>query len=52
MAEKEARKNQGYFCSELVAAAYKKIGVLPAKKSSAQYWPGDFTVHTSAILIC
>jgi hypothetical protein len=41
-AETEARKNQGYFCSELVAAAYKKIGVLEANKSSAQYWPGNF----------
>ena len=37
----DARNNEGYFCSELVAAAYKKIGLLEARKSSSQYWPGN-----------
>lgn len=31
-----------YFCSELVAALFKHLGILEKAKSSTQYWPGSF----------
>lgn len=34
---------RGYFCSELVAKAFKSIGLLDPKKSSCRYWPVDFS---------
>ncbi len=36
----KSRHDDGYFCSELVAKAYKIAGILPAKKSACSYWPG------------
>jgi len=39
-AGKDARKNEGYFCSELVAAGLKKLGLLNQRKACSQYWPG------------
>ncbi|KAM3127923.1 hypothetical protein pb186bvf_019993 [Paramecium bursaria] len=32
-----------FFCSQLVAAAYKEIGILQTKQSSTQFWPGSFS---------
>eukprot|EP00347_Sterkiella_histriomuscorum_P020868 403336156 len=29
----------GYFCSELVAAAYQAIGLLPKERLASSYWP-------------
>lgn len=37
-------KFDGFFCSELVAAALKKMGLLDPKISSSQYWPGKFFI--------
>ena len=34
---------RGYFCSELIAKAYKSIGLLDRIKSSCRYWPVDFS---------
>ena len=31
-----------FFCSELVAACHKVMGVLPKELASAQYWPSTF----------
>lgn len=31
------------FCSELVAGAYKQLGILPAERAANSYFPGDFT---------
>lgn len=36
-------ESRGYFCSELVAKAYKSIGLIDQKKSSGRYWPVDFS---------
>jgi hypothetical protein len=36
-------QEESYFCSELVAAAYRRLGLLPAEMSSAQFWPRDFS---------
>lgn len=35
--------DRGYFCSELIAKAFKSIGLLDEKKSSGRYWPVDFS---------
>ena len=40
MKEDENIENRTFFCSELVAACYKKIGLLPQDVSAAQYLPG------------
>ena len=37
------KSKRSYFCSELVAKAYKKIGLIEKEKASARYWPIDFT---------
>ena len=44
-ANKEVKEvdERGYFCSELIAKAYKTAGLLEARKSSAKYWPVDFS---------
>ena len=34
---------RSYFCSELVAKAYKLMGLIEKEKASARYWPVDFT---------
>ena len=36
-------KDQSYFCSELVACAYKCLEILPKEISASQYWPGSFS---------
>lgn len=36
-------KQKGYFCSELIASAYKEIGILSLIKSSTSYWPRSFS---------
>jgi len=35
-------EDRTFFCSELVAACYKKIGLLPKDISAARYLPGKF----------
>lgn len=39
----EEEPERGYFCSELVAKVYKKLGLLEKEKASSSYWPVDFT---------
>jgi hypothetical protein len=39
----EEEKSRTYFCSELVAAFYKKLGLLPQEKATTQYWPVTFS---------
>ena len=40
--DKNPRDKKGFFCSELIATAYKNAGLLPDEKPSSKYWPGDF----------
>lgn len=40
---KKGDEENGYFCSQLVAAAYKCMGLLPSSVSSASFWPGHFS---------
>lgn len=39
----EEERSRTYFCSELVAAFYKKLGLLPQEKATTQYWPVSFS---------
>jgi hypothetical protein len=41
-ADRPPATEKGFFCSELVAAAYKRVGLLPQDIPSSKYWPGDF----------
>ena len=36
------KEQKDYFCSSLVAKLYKKLGLLPEKKSCKQYLPSSF----------
>eukprot|EP01017_Pseudomicrothorax_dubius_P016314 TRINITY_DN1850_c0_g1_i8.p1 TRINITY_DN1850_c0_g1~~TRINITY_DN1850_c0_g1_i8.p1 ORF type:complete len:269 (-),score=51.52 TRINITY_DN1850_c0_g1_i8:111-917(-) len=45
IAKNESFEGRTFFCSELVAAAYKRVGLLPAEISSTQYWPGSFSTE-------
>ena len=40
--DKEPEDKRGFFCSELVAMAFKAIGLLPETPPASKYWPGDF----------
>ena len=35
-------EDQTFFCSELVASAWKCLGILPKDVAASQYWPGSF----------
>jgi hypothetical protein len=35
--------DKSYFCSELVASAYRCLGLLPKDVPASQYWPGNFS---------
>lgn len=45
------KEDKSYFCSELVASAYKSLGLLPKDMSSAQYWPGSFSSRSGLKLL-
>lgn len=40
--DEDPKKKKGFFCSELVAMAYKMMGILPDDPPASKYWPGDF----------
>jgi hypothetical protein len=50
--EKQDGKDQdrSYFCSELIADCYKRLGFFNANKTAARYWPGDFAQNAVAEL--
>lgn len=43
------KQKKGFFCSELIAAAYKKQGLLDPVKAASKYWPGDFEPSSKSI---
>jgi len=43
-------KEKHYFCSELVAAAYRRLHLLPEEVASSKYWPGDFAKPLDLVL--
>jgi len=48
--ETQLTDEKGFFCSELVASAYKALGFLPSNISSGQYWPGAFSTEKTLTL--
>lgn len=42
MAQTEPGEEPHFFCSELIASAYKAMGLLNSNIPSYEYWPGDF----------
>ena len=38
----EASAEKGFFCSELVAAAWQKTKILNREKAANKFWPTDF----------
>ena len=47
----EIKETKSYFCSELVASAFKRIGLLPPEISATQYWPNKFSKNSSMQLL-
>ncbi|CAD8098654.1 unnamed protein product [Paramecium sonneborni] len=47
----KVEKKRSFFCSELVAKAYKEMGLLDQVKSSTQYYPNDFTTDKQLKLL-
>ena len=39
----QIKDSKTYFCSELVATAYKRVGILDKDIAASKYWPGDFS---------
>ena len=39
---KKEKINDSFFCSELIAAVYKHVDLLPKNISATQYLPGSF----------
>ena len=40
---KKAGSESDYFCSELIASAYKAMGIIPNTVKSSSIWPNDFS---------
>lgn len=43
-------QHQDFFCSELVAKAYKQMKLLKTDKGSQTFWPVDFTMRGALAL--
>lgn len=46
-----AGSEESFFCSELVASAYKAIGILPEDAVTSKFWPGDFADNKKLELV-
>lgn len=47
----EKKTYENFFCSQLVAAAYKTLGYLPKKIATSKYWPVNFSQEKNLELI-
>ena len=45
------QREEGYFCSELVAAFFKALKLLPENKPASRYWPGSFCAKSKLKLM-
>lgn len=45
--DQKIRNDRTFFCSELVATAYKRCGILDKDIAASQYWPGEFSSENS-----
>ena len=41
----ERGAEEGYFCSELIASAYKRVGLLGEEEVASKIWPGGFSTE-------
>jgi hypothetical protein len=48
--DRDIKDQTGFFCSELVASAYKILKLLPEFPVSNMYWPGDFSSEKTLTL--
>jgi hypothetical protein len=37
------KETKSFFCSELVATALKRVGLLDPELAASKYWPGEFS---------
>ena len=49
--KKAPAEKKGFFCSELIAAAYVRLGLLPENVAASYYWPGNFSTEKDLPLI-
>jgi hypothetical protein len=42
------KESKSYFCSELVATAFKRLDLLNPKIAASKYWPGDFSCEQNS----
>jgi hypothetical protein len=45
--DKVIKNDKTFFCSELVATALKRCGLLDPEKAASKYWPGDFSIDNN-----
>ncbi|CAD8205583.1 unnamed protein product [Paramecium pentaurelia] len=45
------KEERTFFCSELVAALYKQLGIFDQQKSAAQYWPGSLCSENKQLVV-
>ena len=45
-------EEKSYFCSELIASAYKALGILPQDVPSCHYFPGKFASESLPLINC
>ncbi len=41
------KESKSFFCSELVATALKRLGLLDPIRAASKYWPGEFSQESS-----
>lgn len=44
--DENIKEGKTFFCSELVAAIYKNLGILSKERAASNYWPVDFSEKT------
>ena len=41
----QIKEDKSFFCSELIATALKRVGLLASDVAASQYWPGYFSAE-------
>jgi len=47
----QVKPEQAFFCSELLALLYKRLGILETSRPSHSYWPGCFSTEKGGITL-
>lgn len=48
---KDIQEDKSYFCSELVASAYKAMDILPQEIAASTYWPVHFAADGGLMMV-